>query len=85
MAQIVEASGMRAVAITPSDSANLSLPSGINRTKGLYVGVTGDVKVDMADGSTFTFVSLSGGMIHPISAKKVYATGTTATSLGAIY
>ena len=41
-----------AAIITPSDSADLA-----EVTRGLWVGVTGDVQVDMADGDTVVFVS----------------------------
>lgn len=85
MAQIVEASGTRAVSITPSDSADLTMTSGVNKTKGVYVGLTGDLKVTMADGSTVTFSSLSGGIVHPLSVKRIWSTGTTATGIIAVY
>lgn len=69
-----------ASAITPNDSTVLS-----QFTRGIYVGVSGDVRVDMADGSTVTFVGLASGSVHPIAAKKVYATGTTATSILGVF
>ena len=65
-----------AFAVTPSNDNDLS---GV--TRGIYVGVSGDLKVDMPGASAITFVGLAAGMIHPICAKKVYATGTTATSI----
>lgn len=70
-----------AVAVTPSDTTDLATVP----TKGLYLGGAGNVKVDMADGTTVTFTALSSGMIHPISCKRVYATGTTTTSILAVY
>jgi hypothetical protein len=78
MSQII--SGQSASAITPNDSTNLTTV-----TRGIYVGVSGDVKVDMADNSTVIFVGLSSGGIHPIAVKKVYATGTTATNIVGVY
>lgn len=69
-----------AIAITPSDSNNLS-----RAIRGLYVGASGDVKVDLADGTTVTFTGLAAGVIHPIRTKRVYATGTTATSILGVY
>ena len=68
-------------AVTPSDTVDLVQGA----TKGLYIGGAGNVKMDMADGTTITFTALSAGMIHPISAKRVYATGTTATLILAVY
>lgn len=66
--------------ITPNDSTDLSIS-----TRGLYVGVTGDVKVDFVNGTSVTFVGLAAGVIHPIRARRVYSTGTTATSLVGVY
>lgn len=64
-----------AIAITPSDTVNFVA------SKGIYVGTTGDLKVDMAYGATVTFKALQGGAIHPLSVKRIYATGTTAKDI----
>ena len=69
-----------AFAITPSNTEDL-----VRVTRGIYVGVTGNVKVDMFSGDTVTFLGMSAGVIHPIRAKRVYATGTTATSIVGVY
>lgn len=69
-----------AFSITPADGSDVTWI-----TRGLYVGASGDVKVDMEDGTTVTFTSLSAGVIHPIRAKRVYSTGTTATSILGVY
>lgn len=68
-----------AVAITPNDTTR------ITPTRGLYVGVSGDVKVIMLDGTTVTFTDLAAGVIHPITCVLVYSTGTTATNIVALY
>jgi hypothetical protein len=47
---------------------------------GIYVGVAGDVKVDMKSSGTVTFKALPVGL-HKIGVTRVYATGTTATNL----
>ena len=62
--------------ITPSDTEDLDIP-----TRGLYVGVVGDVKVDMISGSTLTFVSMVAGIVHPLQVRRVYSTGTDATDI----
>lgn len=77
--KLLSISARNGAAITPNDSTT------INTTRGLYVGVTGDVKVDLAGGDTVTFVGLAAGIIHPISATRVYSTGTTATSVVGLY
>jgi len=66
--------------ITPDDDNDLAVP-----TRGIYVGVSGDLKVDMVDVGTVTFVELASGMIHSISAKRVYSTGTDAASILGLY
>jgi hypothetical protein len=62
--------------ITPHDDNDLA-----NVTRGLYVGVAGDVAVHMADGDAVTFTALSAGVFHPIRVKRVLATGTAATNV----
>lgn len=66
----------KAAAVVPSDTDDLDA-AGI----GLYVGVAGDVKIDTLEGDTVTMVGLVAGVWHPIQAKRVYATDTTATSI----
>jgi hypothetical protein len=73
------APGQAAFAITPNDTAN------INPTRGVYVGGTGTLKVDMADGSTVTFTGILAGQVHPLAVRRVYATGTSATTIIGIY
>lgn len=69
-----------AVAVTPSDGSDLA-----QATRALYIGVAGNVAVNMPDGGSVTFVGLTAGQILPIRAKRVLATGTTATSIVALY
>lgn len=59
-----------------------------NVTRGLYVGVTGDVVVqfaDDADNATVTLKGLVAGVWHPVQVQKVVRTGTTATDILAGY
>lgn len=57
----------------------------INPTRAIYVGSTGNVKVDFVDGTTVTFSSVSAGTLLPIRVNKIYSTGTTATDIIALY
>jgi hypothetical protein len=50
----------------------------------LYVGGTGDLKVDTISGSTVTFKAVPIGFF-PVQVKKIYATGTTASSIIALW
>ena len=69
-----------AVAVTPNDSTD------ITETRGLYVGVSGDVKVNMASGaSAITFTGLAAGYVHPLRVTRVYSADTTATNIVALY
>jgi hypothetical protein len=68
-----------AAAVTTSDTNN------IRTTRGLYVGGSGNVKVDMAYGTTVTFSSVPAGTVLPIQVTRVYATDTTATLMIALY
>ena len=67
-------------AITPDDNNDLS-----NTTRGLYVGVSGDVVVVTAGGDEVTFVALAAGVFHPIRAQRIKATNTTATNIVGVY
>ena len=70
-----------AKAVTPSDSVDLAdLP------RELYVGVTGTVVLEMAaNGETVTLLAVAAGSRLPYVARKVLATGTTATDIVAFW
>lgn len=70
----------KAFSVTPSDTADLT-----QVTRGLYVGVSGNVKVDMVSGDTLTFVAMAAGVVHPLQVKKVYSTGTDATDIIGVF
>lgn len=70
--------GFGSVAVTPSDSTV------IPTTRGLYIGVTGNVAVRMANGDLITIPNVAVGQL-PRQVDKVLSTGTTATSIQAIY
>ncbi|SRR6266446_1608276 len=62
-----------------SDTVDLTFP-----TKRLYVGGTGAIKVDMVGTGTVTFAAVPVGF-HNIQAKRLYSTGTAATSIIGLY
>lgn len=78
MASSDPASGFSAV--TKSDSATLP-----TTTRALYVGTGGDLTVQGGQGQSVLFKAIPAGMILPIVATKVMATGTTAADLVALY
>ena len=69
----------RGVAVTPSDSTTLTT------SRALYVGGAGDVAALTVGGDSVTFVAVPAGTVLPIRVTKVLATGTTATSILALW
>jgi hypothetical protein len=68
-----------AVAVTPSDSANLPYT-----TTGLWVGGAGAISLVTAGGETVLLSGIPAGTILPIQATRIRATGTTATLIVAL-
>jgi hypothetical protein len=64
-----------AVTAVQSDTVNLVNPVVV------YVGGDGNVKITTEGGEATTFVGLSAGDILPVSALRIWSTGTTATNL----
>ena len=70
-----------AEAVTPNDGTDL--PRGC---RALYVGGAGTIVVMLdKDSASVTLVGVVAGSVLPIRAKRVFATGTTATGLVALY
>ena len=68
-----------AAAVTTSDATV------IPKTRALWVGVAGNVAVRMAgDGSLVTLTGAAVGIL-PVQVDKVLSTGTTATTILALY
>ena len=70
----------RAASVTPHNTNELEFV-----TRALYVGSVGDVKVAMADSGEVTFLAVPTGTTLPIRVKKVFATGTDATNIVALW
>ena len=73
-------SARRAADVVTSNTVTYESP-----TRGVYVGVGGNVKVDMVSGGTVTFVGVAAGTLLPIQVERIYTTGTTATNMVALY
>lgn len=63
------------VAITPADS-DLASP-----VRALYVGASGNVKITDPLGNATTFSNVPAGVILPVTAVRVWSTGTTASAI----
>jgi len=68
------------VAVTPH---NTDLLTYISRE--LYVGGAGTLKVRLEDGTDLTFAAVTAGSRLPLRVDRVYATGTSATNIVALF
>lgn len=70
-----------AASVTPNDSADLPIAA-----RALYIGVGGNVSVDMVGGQeSVVFANVPGGTVLPVRVKRVNSTGTTATTMLALW
>lgn len=77
--QRLESPGNNCAAVTPSDSTDLAIFA-----RSLWVDVTGNIKITTPGGSTETFNNVPVG-IFPMRVARVWATGTTATGIKAVW
>lgn len=76
----------KAKVVTPDDNVDLTF-----QAKALYVGNTGDVTIYIASGdgtttnATVLFKAVPAGTILPVAAVRVLSTGTTSTSITALW
>lgn len=79
----------RAAAVTPSNSTDIpsvSTQDGSgNNGCVLYVGGAGNLKVTTAGGDEVTFTGVLAGSFIPVQVIRVWATGTSATSIVALW
>lgn len=73
------------VAVTPSDTAILTYNNEPSKTKGIYVGVSGNLAVKNDLGTAVTYVGVTAGTMYPISASYIMSTNTTATNIVALF
>lgn len=70
----------RAFEVTPSDSQDLKHP-----TIAIYVAEEGDLRIMLASEEVVTLQNLVAGAWHPISAIKIFQTGTTCSGIVGAY
>jgi len=76
----VDFASANAAEVTPSDTTNLTAV-----TRGIWVGTTGDIKVDLAiSGTAVVLKSVPVGLLQ-VQATRIYSTGTTASNLVALW
>ena len=79
-ATILQSGWSSTTAVVPSDTVPLSNPAQV-----LWVGGAGSLTVITPAGQTVTFAAVPAGVVVPIQATTVKATGTTATSIVALW
>lgn len=73
----------RAVAVTPSDSTDLTE---VTRGLNIHAGTASTpVKVMMQGDTVAVTLQLQTGFIYPLRVSRVYSTGTSATTVVALY
>ena len=86
--------GAFAKAVTTSNTVSIDFEGKSPATRALYIGSGGDLSVEMAGDNgqgagmsdpTVIFVSVLSGTILPIEVTRVNVTGTTASSIVAIW
>lgn len=75
--------------VSPNDSQDLVLSggviTGIDNGACLYIGTGGNITITTIGGQTVTLNNLADGVFVPIQVKRVFATGTTASDILALY
>ena len=67
-------------AVTPNDSVDLPAT-----TRALWIGGAGDVKVTLQAGVALTLSAVPAGSMLPLQVTRVWATGTSATLITALW
>ncbi len=80
----------RAAAVTPSDTVDIpsiSTDPGAGKNNGcvLFVGGAGNIKVKTIGGDEVTFNGINTGSFIPVQVVRVFATGTSATNILALW
>jgi len=78
--------GRRALLVTPSDTDEIpAVTGGTNNGCVLYIGTPGNVRVKTVGGDDVTFTGVYAGQFFPVQVIQVFATGTTAGEIVALW
>jgi hypothetical protein len=69
-----------AAAIAPDDGRDLA-----TATRAVWVGGGGDIRLRMLGGAEVTLEGVAAGSLLPLRVARIFATGTTATALVALW
>lgn len=70
------------IEVTPSDTVDFPQRK---LTKAIYVGTAGNVAAVRPDGTAVVFTGVPSGAILPIRCRRINATGTTASTIDALF
>lgn len=70
----------QAVTVTPDDANDL-----VNVCRGIMVAAAGNIKVTFADDAAPVTIAVQPGFTYRFMVSRVFATGTTATGIVALY
>jgi hypothetical protein len=73
-------SALRHAVVTPDDNADLPVVP-----RGLRIGTGGDLRMRDADGTDLTWTNVASGSVLAFRARRVLATGTTASDILALW
>lgn len=76
----------RAALVTPSDDDLIpSVSGGTNNGCALYIGTPGNVRVKTVGGDDVIFTGVYAGQFFPVNVLQVFASGTTAGEIVALW
>jgi len=76
----------RALLVTPSDTDEIpSVSGGTNNGCVLYIGTPGNIRVKTVGGDDVIFVGCYAGQFFSVNVLQVFATGTTAGEIVALW
>ncbi len=76
----LDAPGLHAAAVTPSDSVALTTDA-----RALFIGTGGNIVIVTSGGETVTFTGVLSGSILPVRTHRVNSTSTTASNIVALW
>jgi hypothetical protein len=75
--------------VSPNDSQDITLSgspiTGIENGACLYIGTGGNLTITTIGGQTIQLTNVANGSFIPIQVKRVWATGTSASGILALY
>jgi len=77
---VADAPAIDGAAVVPNDGADLAAPA-----RALWIGAGGTLRVTTLKGTVLDFAAVPSGYVMPVAAVRVHATGTTCSSIVALF